>query len=87
MTGAWERSVSEVWISALALAVSCGSLLVAWRSARTAAHALLLTEEQESRRRPRLGIYLVNGYRQLVPERQLFGLLVSVSNPTDIDNS
>jgi hypothetical protein len=32
-------------------------------------------------------VYLVNGYRRLVPARQLFGFLVSVSNPTDINNS
>jgi hypothetical protein len=47
---------------------------------------LSISEAQEKRRQPQLGIYLANGYRQLVPKRQLFGFLVSVSNPTDINN-
>jgi hypothetical protein len=34
-----------------------------------------------------LGIYLANGYRQLTANGQLFGFLVSVANPTDINNS
>ena len=76
-----------VWISALALLVSCGSALISWRSSKNAARALAISETQEKRRQPQLGIYLVNGYRRLVPKRQLFGFLVSVSNPTDINNS
>ena len=74
-----------VWISALALLVSCGSALISWRSSKNAARALAISETQEKRRQPQLGIYLVNGYRRLVPKRQLFGFLVSVSNPTDIN--
>jgi hypothetical protein len=77
----------RVWISALALVVSCWSAFISWRSGRNAARALAISEGQEKRRRPQLGIYLVNGYRRLVARRQLFGFLVSVSNPTDIDNS
>jgi hypothetical protein len=30
---------------------------------------------------------LINSFRRLVPARQLFGFLVSLSNPTDINNS
>jgi hypothetical protein len=77
----------RVWISALALIVSGCSAFFSWRSGRNAARALAISEAQEKRRLPQLGIYLVNGYRRLVPKRQLFGFLVSVSDPTDINNS
>jgi len=77
-----------VWISGLALLVSICSAFFSWRSGRNAARSLAISENQEKRRQPQLGIYLVvNGFRRLVPKRQLFGFLVSVSNPTDIDNS
>ena len=77
----------RVWISALALFISGWSAFISWRSGKNAARALAISEGQEKRRQPRLGIYLVSGYRRLVPDRQLFGFLVSVSNPTDINNS
>jgi hypothetical protein len=76
-----------LWISALALVVSGFSAVLSWRSGKNAARALAISESQEKRRQPQLGIYLVNGYRRLVPKQQLFGFLVSVSNPTDINNS
>lgn len=77
----------KVWIPALALLVSLISVFLSWRSSRIARRALAISESQEKRRQPRLGIYLSNGYRRLTPKRQLFGFLVSVSNPTDINNS
>jgi hypothetical protein len=77
----------RVWMSGLALMVSGCSAFFAWRSGKNAARALAISESQENRRKPKLGIYLVNGYRRLVPGRQLFGFLLSVSNPTDINNS
>src|SRR5215475_9687438 len=77
----------KFWISVLALVVSCWSAFNSWQSRRIATRALAISESQEQRRRPQLGIYLVNGYRRYLPKRQLFGFLVSVSNPTDINNS
>jgi hypothetical protein len=78
----------RVWISGLALLVSSCSAFFSWRAGRNAARALAISENQEKRRQPQLGIYLVvNGFRRLVPKRQLFGFIVSVSNPTDINNS
>ena len=74
-------------ISALALVISGLSLLVSWRSGTRAARALAISEGQEERRQPRLGVYLVRGYRRLAPGRQVFGFLVSVTNPTDVPNS
>lgn len=77
----------RVWLSALALVVSCFSALIAWRSMKNASRALSISESQEKRRQPQLRIYLANGFRRLLPKRQLFGFLVSVSNPTDINDS
>ena len=77
----------KVWISVLALLVSGCSAFFSWRSGKNAARALAISESQEKRRQPQFGIYLVKGYRRLVPKRQLFGFLVTVSNPTDINNS
>src|SRR5260370_32001668 len=77
----------RVWISGLALLVSGCSAFFSWPSGKNAARALAISESQEKRRQPQLGIYLFNGYRRLVPKRQIFGFLVSVSNPTDINNS
>jgi hypothetical protein len=74
-------------IAALALLVSFLSLFLSWRSGRRADRALVISEGQEQRRQPRLNIYLLRGYRRLAPKRQLFGFLVSVSNPTDANNS
>jgi hypothetical protein len=67
--------------------VSICSVIISWRSGKNAARALSISESQEKRRQPQLGVYLVNGYRRLIPKRQLFGFLVSISNPIDINNS
>jgi len=77
----------RVWISGLALLVSACSAFFSWISLKRAGRALEIAESQEKHRQPQLRVYLVNGYRRLVPKRQLFGFLVSVSNPTDINNS
>ena len=77
----------KVWIPTLALLVSLISVFLSWRSGRIARRALAISENQEKRRQPQLGIYLANGYRQRTANGQLFGFLVSVTNPTDINNS
>jgi hypothetical protein len=74
-------------IAALALIVSLCSLVVSWLSGTRASRALAISEGQEKRRQPRLGLYLAKAYRRLMPGKQLFGFLVSVTNPTDIGNS
>lgn len=69
--------------------VSCFMLFayISWRSSRNSARALAISERQEKRREPQIGIYLANGYRRRTLKQQLFGFLVSISNPTDINNS
>jgi hypothetical protein len=74
-------------ISALALLISFFSMILSWLSGKRADRALAISEGQEKRRQPQLLVYLVKGYRRIEPKRQLFGFLVSVSNPTDINNS
>jgi hypothetical protein len=74
-------------IAALALIVSLCSLAVSGISGVRASRALEISERQEKRRQPSLGVYLARAYRRLMPGKQLFGFLVSVTNPTDINNS
>jgi len=78
---------SKPWIAVLSLTVAIASAVVSWLSFRSSRRALAISERQEKRHEPSLGIYYAHGYRQVVPQRQLFGFFVSVSNPTDIDNS
>jgi hypothetical protein len=75
------------WISVGSLAVAALAAFNSWRARLFAARALSISEAQEQRRRPQLGIYQADGYRRHLPNRQLFGFLVSVSNPTDTNNS
>ncbi|MBV8833154.1 MAG: hypothetical protein JO108_28485 [Acidobacteriaceae bacterium] len=87
-----EQSVSllsdaRFWISVLAAATSGWSAFNSWQSRRLAKRALSISEHQEQRRRPQLTIYIAGGYRRYLPDKQLFGFLVSVSNPSDINNS
>jgi hypothetical protein len=77
----------KLLISALALLASGWSAFNSWQSKRIARRALSINEGQEQRRRPQLGIYMADGYRRYLPDKQLFGFFVSVSNPTDINNS
>jgi len=69
-----------LWISSAALIVSISS---AFFSNRKSSRALAISEQQEKRRQPQITIYLANGYRRLVTRGQIFGFLVSVSNPSD----
>lgn len=85
--GSVPFSDPKLWISILALLVSGWSAFNSWRSRRLATRALSIGENQEQRRQPWLGIYMADGYRRYLPDRQLFRFLVSVSNPTDINNS
>jgi len=77
----------KFWVTAASLIVAIGSAIVSFFSFCNSTRALAISERQEKRHSPRLQIYFANGYRRLVSERQLFGFLVSVSNPTDINNS
>jgi len=77
----------KVWISIISVVLATWSAFNSWRSRQIATRALAISESQEQRRRPQFGIYLANGFRRHLTNRQLFGFLISVSNPTDINNS
>jgi hypothetical protein len=74
----------RLWIALASLVVSICSAIY---SGLKASRALAISESQERRRQPQFGIHLANAYRQCTLKRQLFGFLVSVANPTDINNS
>lgn len=74
----------KLWISFSALIVSIVSAIY---SGRKSSRALAISEEQERRKQPDLIIYPAISYRRLLPNSQVFGFLVSISNPTDINNS
>jgi hypothetical protein len=74
----------KLWIALASLMVSIFSAIY---SGRKASRALSISESQERRRQPQLGIYLARAYRRFTPKRQLFGFLVTVTNPTDINNA
>ncbi len=77
----------KLWISVGAFLAAAWSAFNSWRSRRIALRALALNEQQELRRQPRLIVYLANGYRRYLPSKQVFGFMVSVSNPSDTNNS
>jgi hypothetical protein len=77
----------KLWVSVLAFLASGWSAFNSWQSRRVALRALSISEKQEQRRQPLLAIYMADGYRRYLPDKQLFGFLVSVTNPTDINNS
>jgi hypothetical protein len=71
----------------VALGISLYSAYSARRSRQISLRSLSLSEEQEKRRQPRFGIYLSDGYRRYLPDKQIFGFRVSVRNPTDSNNA
>ncbi len=77
----------KMWLAVGSIVVSAIAALNSLQSRRIAARALALNEAQEQRRQPRLRVSLVDGYRRVFPGKQLFGFLLSVTNPTDANNS
>jgi hypothetical protein len=73
-----------LWISSISLVVSISSAIF---SGLKSSRALAINEKQEKRRQPQLSTYFANGYRRLVPRGQVFAFQLSVSNPSDINNS
>jgi hypothetical protein len=75
-------------IAAIVSAVAAvGAAVFAYGSARTAKKSLDLAQQQEVRRRPRLVPHLAEGYSLQAPERRIYAVSLSVSNPTDTDNA
>lgn len=74
-------------IAASALAVAILSAYFAGRAASTARRALAISERDEKRKQPQLTVYLAKSYVSSKDETDLYCALVSISNPTDINNA
>lgn len=80
----WDTSAIAAVISAVAAWVA---VIFAYKVARTAKKRLDLAHQQEARRRPRIVPYMAEGYARRTPERRLYAVSLSLSNPTDSDNA
>jgi hypothetical protein len=74
-------------IAIAALAASAISTYFARQAGRTARRALGISERDEQRRQPKLQLYLARSYVRSRDGSDLYCFLVSISNPTDIDNA
>jgi hypothetical protein len=67
--------------------VALGSAFAAWASFWNGRRTLRLARLQEERRAYRLVVYLIQGYCRAIPGARVFEFSISVSNPSDINNS
>jgi hypothetical protein len=82
----WISVISCV-IAVVSCVVATVALFNAWQSRRIATRAINITEEQERRRQPRFDVHVVESVRRGLLDKQAFGFLVTISNPSDINNS
>jgi hypothetical protein len=75
------------WVSVVAAFFAGLSAINSWHSRRIARHALAISQKQEDRRQPHLEIYFADGYRRYLPDKQIFGFMLSVMNRSDSNNS
>jgi hypothetical protein len=73
--------------SVVSAVAACLALVVAVYSGFTSHRALGIAQRDENRRRPLLVLYLVNGYMTRGEGSRFYAFLLSVSNPSDSDNS
>jgi hypothetical protein len=83
---------SSVWdartiVATVAAVAAIGSAIVAVVSVRTARRSLALAQQQDARRSPRIVSYLRDGYVRRDPDRCLYAVSLSLTNPSDTDNS
>ena len=83
---------SSIWdartvVTTAAAVAAIGSAVVAVVSVRTARRSLALAEQQDARRSPRIVSYLRDGYARRDPDRRLYAVSLSLTNPSDADNS
>jgi hypothetical protein len=80
-------SVLKDWGPLASALAAWTAVLVSWKNARTAGGNLQLAEKQEQRRRPTLVPYLADGYSEAKGNHRLLAFSVSLSNPSDTNNS
>jgi hypothetical protein len=77
------------WQWNISAAAAVGSAVAAWIAAWHARRTYKLALQQETRRKPSLEIYLINGYirRQSTPLRRLFVFKLMITNKSDAANA
>ncbi len=75
------------WMPLAAALAAWVAAFFAYLTARRSGRALRLAEQQEERRRPALVLYMHSGYLRRKDEDRVYMFLLSVSNPSDIDNA
>lgn len=75
------------WVAVGSAVIALLSMWFARSSANTARQALKLAMQQEARRQPRIVPYLADGFVARSESRRIYALSLSLSNPTDSDNS
>jgi hypothetical protein len=82
------------WFTSSANLISLGSILIALASAvyarssvKVAKRSYELAAVQDARRDPKLSLYLADSYALISKENVAIAISVTVSNPSDIDNS
>ena len=79
----------ENWISILSLFIALTALFFTYKRSSIAEKTLELTKKQAEQRKPVLAPYLIKSFIYLLPDKnsRIYAFLVSISNPTDINNS
>jgi len=86
-----QEAVSSLDIKAAANILSAlaawVALFLSFSNARAAKSALALAREQDRRRQPKVIPYLADSYFLRTTNSRIFACSISITNPTDIDNS
>jgi hypothetical protein len=82
----WFTSSSNL-ISLGSIAIAFASAVYARSMAKISKRSLELAEQQDSRREPKLSLYLSDAYALISNDSTVIAVSITVTNPTDIDNS
>ncbi len=75
------------WVAIGSTLAALLAALFAWMIWRLGKRSLQLAERQDLHRRPNLFIYLADGYCKFKEASRFLAFSISVSNPSDVDNS
>jgi len=75
------------WVAVASALAAWFATLFAWKSQRLSKKTLKLAEQQDLRCRPNLVLYLVDGHCKFKETSRVLAFSMSVSNPSDADNS
>lgn len=77
------------WVAIGSLLVSTVSVFISYRNTKIAKESLNLNQHREEKRRPKFLISLMNNFwkHNRITKCRMYAFSISVSNPTDSDNS